>query len=36
MVETDPLAAIRAFGAALKDVEIKKREKDHLPEVVAA
>ena len=28
MVEVDPQAAIRAFGAAMQDVEIQKRETD--------
>lgn len=27
MVEADPQAAVRAFGAAMKDVEIQKRER---------
>ncbi len=35
MVEADPQAAIRAFGAAMQDVEIQKRETD-ASEVVAA
>jgi hypothetical protein len=35
MVEADPQAAIRAFGAAIKDIEIQKREIDP-SEVVAA
>ena len=35
MIEADPQAAIRAFGAAMKDVEIQKRE-IATSEVVAA
>jgi hypothetical protein len=35
MVEADPQAAIRAFGSAMKDIEIQKRETD-TSEVVAA
>lgn len=35
MVEVDPRAAIRAFGAGMRDVEIEKREVDS-SETVAA
>jgi hypothetical protein len=35
MVEADPQAAVRAFGAAIQDVEIQKREKGP-SEVIAA
>jgi hypothetical protein len=35
MIEADPQAAVRAFGAAMKDIEIQKRETD-ASQVVAA
>jgi hypothetical protein len=35
MVEVDPQAAIRAFGAAMRDVEIQKRQTD-APDTFAA
>jgi hypothetical protein len=35
MIETDPQAAIRAFGAAMRHIEIQKQEAD-ASETVAA